>query len=316
MSSQMSAADWGRLFLLSALWGCTFFFVAIAGRELPPLTLVCLRVGIAALALNAWLLVTGQRLAADAPRLGQFLVMGFLNNLLPFALIFWAQTRIASGLAAILNASTPIFAMTLAHFLTRDDRLTARRALGVLTGFAGVGVMVGLEALEGLSDDLLGQLAVLAAACSYACAGLYGRRLRGYRPAVAACGQLTGSALLALPLALLIDRAWLLPAPGGATIAAALALALLGTALGYVLYFKVLATSGAVNLLLVTLLLPAVAVLLGAGLLDERLAARQIAGMALIALGLAVVDGRLWAAVRRAVAARSAPQPGLTSDSG
>lgn len=307
----MSGGDWSRLLLLSGFWGCTFYFVALAERELPPATLVLLRVGIAALALNAWLLVTGRRLPADARKLGQFLVMGFLNNLLPFALIFWAQTRIASGLAAILNASTPIFAMALAHAAVRDERLGAARAAGVLTGFAGVTVMVGAEALRGLSGELLGQLAVLGAALSYACAGLYGRRLRGCPPAVAACGQLSGSALLALPLALLIDQPQFmlngtLPVPGSTTVAAVLALALFGTALGYVLYFKILATAGAVNLLLVTLLLPAVAVLLGAGLLGERLEQRQIAGMALIALGLAVIDGRALRALRRAWASRAA----------
>ncbi len=304
MPNQMSVADWSRLLLLAAMWGCTFYFVALAQRDLPPLTLVALRVCIAASALHLWLLTTGQRLPGDARKLGQFLVMGFLNNLLPFALIFWAQTHIASGLAAILNAATPIFAMTLAHVLTRDDRLSPARALGVVTGVLGVAVMVGLEALQGLSANLLGQLAVLGAALSYAGAGIYGRRLRGYPPAVAACGQLSGSAVMALPLALLIDQPWMLPAPGAATVAAVSALALLGTALGYVMYFQILATSGAVNLMLVTLLMPAVAVLLGAGLLDESLAPRQIAGMALIALGLAVIDGRLWRRLRRGVAAR------------
>jgi drug/metabolite transporter (DMT)-like permease len=289
--------------LLAAMWGCTFFFVAVAQRDLPPMTLVALRVAIAAAAMHLLLFATGQRLPADPRMLGRFLVMGFLNNLLPFALIFWAQTHIASGLAAILNAATPIFAMTLAHILTRDDRLSAARALGVATGVAGVAVMVGLEALQGVSANLLGQLAVLGAALSYACAGLYGRRLRGYAPAVAACGQLSGSAVLALPLALLLDRPWMLPAPGAEAVAAVLALALLGTALGYVIYFQILATSGAVNLMLVTLLLPAVAVLLGVGLLDERLAPRQIAGMALIALGLAVIDGRLWRRLRTGFAA-------------
>ncbi len=312
----MSAQDWARLLLLSGLWGCTFFLVAVAGRDLPPMTLVALRVGLAAAVLYPWLMLTGTRLPSRPRKLGQFLVMGFLNNLLPFALIFWAQTHIASGLAAILNASTPIFAMTLAHLLTRDDRLSPARAAGVLTGFVGVAVMVGLEALEGLSAGLLGQVAVLGAALSYACAGLYGRRLRGLVPAAAACGQLTFSSLLAVPLALAIDQPWNLPAPDAATVASVLALGLLGTALGYAVYFRVLASAGAVNLLLVTLLLPAVAVLLGAGVLGETLAPRQAAGMALIALGLAVVDGRLWAALRRAAAARTAPQPGLTSDSG
>lgn len=300
MPNQMSLADWGRLLLLAAMWGCTFYFVALAQRDLPPLTLVALRVCIAASALHLWLLATGQRLPADALKLGRFLVMGFLNNLLPFALIFWAQTHIASGLAAILNAATPIFAMTLAHVLTRDDRLSAARTLGVLTGVLGVAVMVGLEALRGLSANLLGQLAVLGAALSYACAGIYGRRLRGHPPAVAACGQLSGSAVMALPLALLLDQPWMLPAPGAEAVAAVLALALLGTALGYVMYFQILAASGTTNLLLVTLLLPAVAVLLGVGLLDEKLAPRQIAGMALIALGLAVIDGRPWRRIKAA----------------
>lgn len=306
MPKQMSAADWTGLLSLSALWGCTFYFVAVAQRDFPPLTLVMLRVVLAAVALNLWLALTRQRLPADPRRLGQFLVMGLLNNLLPFALIFWAQTHIASGLAAILNASTPIFAMILAHLLTRDERMNARRGAGVLIGFFGVAVMIGSQAMQGMSENLLGQVAVLGAALSYGCAGIYGRRLRGYPPAVAACGQSTASAIMAAPLALLIDRPWLLPAPGTDSISAVLALALLGTALGYVLYFRILASAGAVNLLLVTLILPAVAVLLGAALLGERLAPREIAGMALIALGLIVTDGRALRAIARARIPRAA----------
>jgi drug/metabolite transporter (DMT)-like permease len=288
----MSAGEWSMLLALSAIWGCTFFLVAIALRELPFAWVALARVGLAALMLHAVVLARGIVYPREPRAWGRFLLMGLVNNAIPFGLIFWAQTHIASGLAAILNASTPVFAMVLAHFATRDDRLSARRLLGVLIGVAGVAAMMGLQALEGLGTEFLAQLAVLGAGLSYAIAGLYGRRFAGTPPTMTAAGQMTGSTVLLLPAALFIAPPATLSLPGPTTWTALIALAGICTAVGYLIYFRILATAGATNLLLTTLLIPVGAVLLGTGVLGETLLARHLAGMALIAAGLIVIDGR------------------------
>jgi drug/metabolite transporter (DMT)-like permease len=297
----MGPVEWLLLLSLSVLWGGSFFFAKVAVAELPPFTVVLARVALASLALFAIVLGSGQRLPRSPRLWGAFLVMGALNNLIPFSLIVWGQTRIGSGLASILNATTPLFAVVLAHIQTRDERLTPGRFLGVLAGLAGVAVMIGPGTLGHLGGQVLAELAVLGAAFSYALAGIYGRRFYATPPLVTALGQVSASTLMMLPLALLIDRPWSLPAPGLATMGALAGIALLSTALAYVLYFRILATAGATNLMLVTFLIPVSALLLGTTVLGERLTAGQLAGMALIGLGLAAIDGRLfaWVAARR-----------------
>lgn len=288
----MSTRDWLLLLVLSVLWGGVFFFVEVAVADIRPLSLVAGRVGLAALAL--WAVVRGRGLRG--PRAWRpLLVMGLLNNALPFSLIFWSQMRIDGGLASILNATTPLFTVLLAHVLTTDERLTPGRLAGVLLGTGGVAIMVGPEVLSGLGGDLLPKLACLLAAGSYAVAGIYGRRFKGEPPLVTAAGQFTMSALVMLPAAMVVDRPWAHPLPGPAALAALAGLAILGTALGFTIYFRILASAGATNVLLVTLLVPVSANLLGTLLLGERLEGREIAGMAAIALGLAAIDGRLVA---------------------
>jgi len=225
--------------------------------------------------------------------------MGLLNNAIPMSLILWGQSRIGSGLAAIFNASTPLFTVLLAHLFTGDERMTPNRVGGVLFGLLGVAVMIGPGALGGFGGDLVPQLAVLGAAVSYACAGIFGRRFAGTPALLTASGQVTASTLILVPLSLAVDRSWRVPVPTVKTWAAVIALALLCTALAYVIYFRILATSGASNLLLVTLLMPVTAVLLGTAVLGERLEPRQVAGMALVAAGLAAIDGRAVALARR-----------------
>jgi drug/metabolite transporter (DMT)-like permease len=222
---------------------------------------------------------------------------GLLNNVVPFCLIVWGQTRIASGLAAILTATTPLATVLVAHVLTADEKLTGRRVAGVLVGLAGVVVMIGPDALAGLGANVLAQLAVLGAAVSYAFAGIYGRRFKalGVSPIQTAAGQVTASTVMLLPIALLVDQPWTLALPGLQVWAAILGIAVLSTAFGYVLYFRILATAGATNVLLVTFLNPVTAILLGTVVLGERLELRHGLGMALIGLGLAAIDGRLFA---------------------
>ena len=292
-SMTMGAIEWLLLATLSALWGGSFFFNALVLADLPPFTVVFARVAIAAAAL--WLLVgLGCHGRAVSPRPWlAFLAMGALNNIIPFTLIVWGQTRIGSGLASILNATTPLFTVVFAHWLTGDEPMTRARVAGVVCGLLGVAVMIGASAIEQLGLDVIAQLAIIGAAISYALAGIFGRRFTTTPPMVTAAGQLGASALMMLPLVLVADRPWTLAAPAPQTWAAVLGLSLLSTALAYVIYFRLLARAGATNLMLVTFLIPVSALLLATTVLGEVLEARQVAGMLLIALGLAAIDGRL-----------------------
>lgn len=300
-SPRMGGREWALLLLLSLLWGSSFLLAKIAVVDVQPLSLVLLRVGLAALALWIVLLATGRRVPGDARLWLALFAMGGLNNLIPFSLIFWGQIHIASGLASILNATTPLWTVLLAHVLTADEKLTGARLAGVAAGLAGVVVMIGPAVLGGMGRDVVAQLAVVAAAVSYALAAIFGRRFRamGVPPLVTAAGQVTASTVLLLPIALLVDTPWRLAPPSPTSWAAILALALLCTAVAYELYFRILAAAGATNLLLVTFLIPVSAILLGAVVLGERLEPRHFGGMALIAAGLAAIDGRLPQLVRR-----------------
>jgi drug/metabolite transporter (DMT)-like permease len=301
----MTATEWGLLLLLSLLWGGSFFFVEVAVKALPPFMIVAARVSIAATLL--WLAapltgVSAARLGRQAPAL---ILLALINNVAPFSLLVWIQTHLASGLVSILNATTPVFTVVVAHLFTVEEKLDPRRLAGALVGLAGVAAMIGPALLGGFADHLVAELAALLAALSYAAASVFARRFRrlGLTPIDVATGQVTASSLVLLPLALLADAPWWLPAPGGATIAAVVAIGALSTALAYVIYFRILAGAGATNVVLVTLLAPATAILLGAAVLGESLAARDFVGLGLIALGLAVIDGRLPAAARARLAA-------------
>ena len=298
----MGLRVWTWLLSLSVLWGGSFFFAKVAIGELGPFTVVFARVALAALALDIVLAATAKSLFRRDTPWRDYFVMGLLNNALPFSLIFWGQTQVASGLASILNATTPLFTLLVAHVLTEDEKIDRAKIAALLSGLAGVTLLVGPDVLVG-GSGLWGQPACLAAALSYAFAGVFGRRFRvlGVAPIEAAAGQVTASAVLILPIMLLVDRPWTLAAAPSLTVWAALAgLALLSTALAYVLYFRILAAAGATNLLLVTFLIPVTAILLGAGVLGERLEPRQFAGMALIGVGLAVIDGRIARLLRPA----------------
>jgi drug/metabolite transporter (DMT)-like permease len=300
LNRAMTPLEWTLLLTLSVLWGGSFFFVGVVVKELPPLTIVTLRVGLAALALHAASRLMGLRVPATRDAFAAFLGMGLLNNVIPFGLIVWGQTHIASGVAAILNATTPLFTAIVAHRLTVDEKLTAGRLLGVFAGLVGVAVMIGGAALHALDSGVLAELAVLGAALSYAFASVFGRRFgaMGVAPIAGATGQVTAATIILAPAALLVDRPWTLPWPSAHAIAAVVGLALVSTALAYVLFFRVLATAGALNAALVTFLIPVSAILLGVLVLGETLAPRHVAGMALIWTGLAAVDGRPWRAVR------------------
>ena len=282
------------LLALAVLWGSWFFFFKVLVAALPPFTVVLARVGIAALLLNAWLAIRRDFMPTSARTWAAFVAMGLLNNVLPFALIVFGETRISSGLASILNATTPMFTVLAAHWLTANEKITVPKVVGVIVGFLGVAVLIGPDALAGLAGgDALGEAACLLAAISYAFAGVYGRRFKGMDPIKVATGQITGSTLVLVPLVAVVDRPWTLPMPGAEIWGAMVAIAVLCTVVAYVLYFRILAAAGATNLLLVTFLLPASALLLGWFVLGESIPPRAWGGMALIGAGLVAIDGRL-----------------------
>jgi drug/metabolite transporter (DMT)-like permease len=297
----MACGDWALIVVLSIIWGGSFFFIGVAVKGLPPFTIVALRVGIAATVLNLIVLAAGLRMPSRRQAWTAFFGMGFLNNLLPFCLIVWGQTRIASGLASILNATTPLFAVIAAHLLTAEEKMTVNRLIGVLIGLSGVVLVIGPDALKGLGANVVAQLAVLGAAICYSIAGVFGRRFRrmGISPLITATGQVSAATVMLLPLAILADRPWQLPVPAPEIWGAILGLALISTALAYIIFFRVLGSAGATNILLVTFLIPVSAILLGAAFLGERLEIKHTAGMAMIGLGLAAIDGRLLGLFRR-----------------
>lgn len=301
MMQRMSPQDWALLVILSVLWGGSFFFIAVARPELPPFTIVAGRLVLAAITLAAALRLLGIPYPRGRAAWIASLGMGVLNNAVPFSLITWAQGSLPSGVASILNATTPLFTVLVAHALTTDEKLTRGKLLGVVLGFAGVAVLMGAGALAGLSGKLP-EMAMLGATFSYALSGVWGRRFRrlGIPPASGALGQLCCSALLMAPLALVVDQPWRLPMPSAQVLGAVLALAVFSTALAYLMFYRVLDRAGATNLSLVTFLIPVSAILLGTVFLNEVLAPRHFAGMALITLGLLAIDGRLF---RRTAAA-------------
>ena len=291
----MTGFEWMLLVLLSVVWGGSFFFNGIALREFPTLSIVTARVGLAALALLFLMKMLGQGIQLNRQILKAFFGMSFLNNVVPFSLIVWGQQHIASGVASILNATTPLFTMLVAHWFTTDEKINPRRLLGVLTGMGGVGLMMGLDSMESSGFHLLGQSAILLAAFSYGLAGVYGKRFAqlGISPLATATGQLCASSIILIPLTLWIDQPWTMAMPSIEGMGSLLGIALLSTALAYVIYFRLLKTAGATNLLLVTLLIPVSAIILGVFLLDESLEPQHLSGMAVISLGLLIMDGRL-----------------------
>lgn len=301
MPGPMTPRLWGMLVLLSAIWGASFFLAAVALAGFPPLTIVLGRVAIAAVVLALLCHALGLGLPRGRAAWLAVAGMGLLNNAVPFALIIAGQQFIPSGLAAVVNAATPVFGVLAAHALTRDEPATAAKLAGAATGLLGVAILAGPAAFAtGGAAELLGILLCLGACLSYGLSGVWSRRIKqaGLAPIPAAAGQCIASTLIVLPLVILFDQPWTLAAP---PIEAALALVAFGlgpTALAYVLFYRVLAQAGATNTMLVTLLVPVTALLLGTLVLHEVLAPRHFAGMAVIALGLLVIDGRILARLR------------------
>jgi drug/metabolite transporter (DMT)-like permease len=292
-TNAMSLRNWATLVLLGVIWGGSFFFARIAVAEIQPLTLVLFRVAIAAAALHVYLAMRGSSFRSALPFAGSLALLATLNNVIPFSLIFAGQTQLGAGLASVLNATTPFWTALLANMLTEDERLTWNKIAGILLGMAGTTVMIGHGLVAGLGGPVWAKFALIAAALSYAFAFMVAKRIRGVAPAVVATAQLSASTIIMVPVVLLVNGTGGLFAASAAIWTAVLALALISTAFAYILYFKLVASAGATNASLVTLITPASAILLGAVFLGERLESFELIGMALIGLGLITIDGRV-----------------------
>lgn len=302
----MGLKEWGLLLFLSVLWGGSFFFNGVAVKEISVFTVVFGRVSIAAIALMFLIKMRGISFPTDPRLLVSFFVMGCANNLVPFSLIVAGQTQIGSGLASILNATTPLFTTIIAHFFTQDSRekMTKHRIIGVLLGIIGVAVMIGpdINQIGFTGPEVMGQFAILGAGFSYGIALVYGRKFSkaGISPMVTATGQVSATTVLMLPLIIFIDQPWTFIGSVSLTaILSVVALALLSTVLAYIIFFKLLGSAGATNVSLVTLLVPVSAILLGVLFLGEALSFPMIAGMSFIGLGLVIIDGRAFHILRQ-----------------
>ncbi len=292
-SDRMDGRSWAGIILLGSVWGSSFFFFEVALESLGPITVALGRVAIAAPALWLMIRVAGERLPRDWRSWRVLGLMGILNNAIPFTLIAWAQVAIEGGLASILNATTPIFSVVLAVFVVRQEVLSANRLVGVVLGFVGVVVLIGPEALLKLGNNAGSQSLVLLAALFYATAAIYARRhLMNFSPMVTSFGQVSTAALALLPIALIFETPWN-ATPSVAAWGALIAIGTLCTAFAYPLYFYLLRRTGATNLMLVTLINPVTALLLGILILSESPGWTTYAGMVLIFAALATIDGRV-----------------------
>ncbi|MEL7150621.1 MAG: DMT family transporter [Pseudomonadota bacterium] len=299
MTHTLTTRVWLELTLLALIWGGSFLAIRTALDEIGFLASVSHRVLWAALVLWGIALLRGQTMPRSLRLWGAFLVMGLLNNVLPFSLMAWGQLHIETGLTAILNAATAIWGVFVAALVFPDERLTTRRLTGVLIGFLGVATAIGLANITKLDLRSLAQLAVIAGTISYAFAGSWARaQLKDVPPLLSAAGMLTGSTLIMLPVTFAVEGGLPLalePRTWGAIAYYSVA----ATAFAYLLYYRILAAAGAGNLLLVTLMIPPVAILLGAWARDEALAANAYLGFTLLALGLLILDGRLLRLLRQ-----------------
>ena len=294
----MSASDWFKLILLSLLWGGAFYLSEVALDHSGPLTIVMARVTLGAIVLIMFCRINGIGTRLTLPLVGGFFFMGLMNNVIPFSLITVGQTEISGGLASIINATTPLFTVAVAHGWPGGEKATPLKIAGVFAGIFGVAILIGIGNFEQIGDGIFGISLCLAASLSYAVALLFGRRFKDLNPIFFATGMLSAAACMMVPLAFALETPFQ-PLPPVSALAAMVGLAVLASAVAYFLYFSVLASAGPTNASLVTFMIPVSAIFLGVTLRGEILEMRHIFGLGLILLGLLLVDGRLFGRWRR-----------------
>ncbi|MBV1867880.1 MAG: DMT family transporter [Marinosulfonomonas sp.] len=284
---------WFEMGLLALIWGASFMSFSIVLREIGVFTTVAFRIAGGAIVLWAYILLRGMKLPREPRIWGVFVVLGLINSAIPFTLIAWAQLSISSGLASILNASTAVLGVLVAAIFFADERLTKRKTIGVLLGFFGVSVAIGLSALKNFNLTSLAQMAILVSSLFYALGPAFARRfLKGVPPQVVAAGMTGAATLFVVPIALWVDGIPTFHYTAAAW-AAIVHLSVIATALAFLMFYRVLAMAGSGNTTLITLLVAPVAIVLGALVLGEELPLRAFIGFALLAAGLLVLDGRI-----------------------
>ena len=288
----LGITEWMLLVGLSILWGGSYLFMKLAVLTVPLFTIVLGRVSIAALALLIVLTISGTGIPKGRRIWLAFFGMGIFNNVIPMSLIVFSQNSISVGLASILNSITPLFTVLVAHMTTNDERLTFRKLVGISFGIMGVVMLMGPELVDNFGVAALGEWACLGAALSYACANTFGRRFvqLGTKPMQTAFGQVVASTVILAPLVIVVDQPWTISDPGFLPVLSILALGLFCTALAYVIYFQILARSGATAIALVTFMIPPSAILMGWLALGEQISSQDFLGMSLIGVGLFSVN--------------------------
>ena len=280
--------DIALLLLLATLWGGSFTFIKVGVETIPPLTLIAGRTSIAALLLVAILCYRGVALPTDAAVWRQFLVQACLNSVFPFTLIAWAEQTVDAGLATILNSTSPIFTFILTWILAGRHHATARRLFGVVSGMIGTCLIVGVEALTGLRDQLIPELAIVAATICYAGAALFSRKFERFDPMLPAAGSLLSGAIVLVPLCLVVDQPWTLE-PSSRSIAALIGLSVFSTALAFTIYFRLIRTLGPVGTTSQAYLRVPIGIAIGVLFLGESLAPTTWVGSILVIVGVAAM---------------------------
>jgi drug/metabolite transporter (DMT)-like permease len=285
------AVNIALLLALSSIWGSSYMLIKIGLDTVPPVTVAAARIALGAATLLVVVQIRGLRLPRGVRAWTPFAVMAMVGNVLPFSLIAWGETHIHSGLTAILLGVVPVSTMVLAHIFTTDERFTANKLAGLAAGFAGLIVLVGPDALAGLGGSLAGKLAVVGAALCYATSIVYARRLRHVPVVVSGAASLAIATVIIVPVSLIAESPWQ-AAPSAASVAALVLLGVVGTALATLIFFRLVACTGATFTSLINYLIPLFGVLWGAAVLAERLPATALAGLALILSGIALVNRR------------------------
>lgn len=297
---RLGAVEWGLIVLQSMLWGSSYFFIAIARPELPAFTIAVLRLLPAIALLLVIVLPLGYRLPATWAEWRMFVAFSVINSTLPFVLVVWGQSQFSGGMAAVFNATAPLFGVFLAHLLTHDEKLSFNKVAGILVGIGGVAVLTGADLGQASGASVLARLALISAPLCYVLANIYARRrLGGYDPFVIATMQSVGGLPSALLLAIVVDQPWSLPMPSLAALAAVFGMGTLGMGLASLCHYTVLRRAGTTNALVVTLIMPLTPILLGGFFLGDRLSVTDMIGAGIIAAALLLIDGRILHALRR-----------------
>jgi len=295
----MSLRIWMMMCLLGLLWSGTFLITEVLLETFAPFTIVFHRVGLAALAMLALLWLKGKKLPRDLRSWAGFIVMGFLNNALPFSAIVFGQQYITGGLASILNSTTAFIAVIISGIFLADERLTPARFVGVTLGVSGVVLAMGIETLSGLSLTNIGQFCILLSSTSYVFASIWGKlKLRHHDTEVTATAMLMTSTGWMFAITL-ITEGNPFTLMSGAMLGSFLVYAVLCTSLAYILYFALLKEAGAGNTMLVTIIIPPFSLLLDAFVLEQWVRTHEMLGFGVIAIGLLILSNKIRLPIRR-----------------